>query len=110
MKGQANLDTQSYPKTVSKAVQQLMTLLSSKAKEEIRRTPKDDLAGWRLSLGTWIDHHFGLCSQNQNLLNSCKIKIGIHQALNLKPDHAAGVIIESLWEILQKEKAPSIDF
>ena len=102
MTRQLSVPSWEYPQTVGTAVQKLIAHLSPLEIEEIRNASRDDLESSQLSLGSWISHNFGLWYQNQQLLNSCKTTIGIHQALNLNPDHASEVIIESLWECLQK--------
>ena len=91
-----------YPQTVGKAVEELMSLLSPQEIEEIRNASRENLESFQVSLGSWIGHNFGLWHQNQRLISSCKATIGIHQALSLNPDYASEVIIESLWECLQK--------
>ena len=95
-----------HPQTVRKAVQELRGVLSPKLQEIIRRTPRNHLPTLQMSVGVWIGNQVGLWHQNQHLLDSCKVVLGIHQALPLSPDHASGVILESLWESLQKEQRP----
>ena len=97
-----NTPSWEYPPTVGKAVQELMSLLSPQEIEEIRSSSRDNLENFQLSLGSWIGFNFGLWHQNQRLISSCKTTVGIHQDLTMNPDYASEVIIESLWERLQK--------
>lgn len=104
MMTQEKITTPPPPQTVRTAVEQLLALLSPAVKEAIGNTPKGHLPELQRSLGAWVGKHFGLWHQNQVLLDSCKIALGIHPALPLSPEHASGVIVESLWEQLQEEK------
>lgn len=91
-----------YPRTVSDAVQQLISALSEQNKADIKNTPEDELIDHHLGLGLWIRNNFGLWSHNQALLDSCKLVAGHHQSQSMEPDEASRIIVEALWETLQK--------
>ena len=91
-----------YPETVTDAVNQLLTVLSDMDKEEIRTTSQKDLIDLHLGLGLWIRNNFGLWDHNQALMDSCKLVAGYHPMLTIQPDEASRIIVDSLWETLQK--------
>jgi len=87
------------PKTVEQAVSQLMTELSIYDKQKIKNTPKDSLSNLHFSLGMNIRNAFGLWSGNEELLKSCRLITG---KKDLHVDDASSIIINALWERLQK--------
>ena len=92
-----------YPQTVSDAVQQLLSALSEQNKAEIRNTAEEELIDHHLGLALWIRNNFGLWSQNQSLLDSCKLVGGYHQGQTIEADKASSIIVKALWETLQKK-------
>ena len=94
-----------FPKTVEQAVSHLMTELSINDKRKIANTSKDNLYSLHFSLGMDIRNDFGLWSGNEELLESCW-KISVQKDLDI--DDASSIIINALWERLQKYPPPKI--
>ena len=96
-----------YPKTVAEAVNRLLSALSEKDKEEIKKTSKDDLINLHFGLGQYIRNAFGLWRENEELLKACcpmdKYPEETRPYLFLDPDEASGVIIDALWERLRSQ-------
>ena len=83
----------SWPKSVKDAVSLLVAELSEKEKQEIRRTPKEDLIKYHHTWGMAIRNGFGLRRGNQALMKDTGAE---------DPDGASMVLIEAVWEHLQK--------
>ncbi|HNU50208.1 MAG TPA: hypothetical protein PKJ98_04735 [Verrucomicrobiota bacterium] len=83
-----------WPQTVEEAVTRIVSRLSPANKEQVRATPKRDLTRFHHGWGTGIRNEFGLWAGNQVLLDDCR---------RSHPDSASMVIIEAVWERLQRE-------
>jgi hypothetical protein len=97
------------PKTVEAAVHRLLSEMSAHEKEELKQISRERLGVYHFSLGLYIRNNFGLWHENNELIKSCamaKRKSGDCMyddgLLFLDPDDCSGVIIEALWERLQK--------
>ena len=92
-------DPSDLPKTTADAVDQLIAKLSLRDRTIIADLPPDDLAPLNLSLGVHIRSQLLQEGVNKELLESCRPVSG-----NDRPDldRAAFLIIEKLWEKLQK--------
>jgi hypothetical protein len=86
-------------KTVSEAVDVLISVMSLKDRTRIASTDEGDLIDLHFSLGSYIRNEFGLWSGNEDLLNDCRQMSGI---TFMHPDDAAAFIIGELWERLSK--------
>ena len=93
------------PKTVEQAVSRLMTELSIHDKRKIVNTPKGSLPTLHFAVGTDIRNDFGLWSGNEKLFESCWL-IADQQDLDI--DDASFIILNALWERLQKYPPPRI--
>lgn len=90
------------PQTVDEAVDRLCSGMSLNDEIGLVSTDEDDLVRFHFSLGHHIRNEFGLWSENEALLESCRILAGDD---NLHVDDAAMVIIKALWK---KEKQKNI--
>jgi hypothetical protein len=97
--------SEKLPKTVEQAVSHLMTELSVHDKRKVMNTSKDNLETLHISLAMDIRNDFGLWSGNEKLLESCW-KISLQKDLDI--DDASFIIINALWERLQKYPPPKI--
>jgi hypothetical protein len=86
-------------KTVSEAVDVLISVMSLKDRTRIASMDEGDLIDLHFSLGSYIRNEFGLWSGNEDLLNDCRQMSGI---TFMHPDDAAAFIIGELWERLSK--------
>jgi hypothetical protein len=82
-----------WPKTVDEAVTRLISGLNDEEKARVRDTKKDDLISFHHGWGTGIRNEFGLWRGNTNLMAACHAD---------HPDDASMVIIEAVWQRLQK--------
>lgn len=95
-----NKTKEKWPKTVEEAVEQLLSLMSEKDKQNFRKTPKKDLIMFHFSLGLYIRNNFGLWQGNRELLQS----INKSDFPLVHPDDASSIIIEKLWKRLRQAK------
>ncbi len=86
---------ETWPRTVEQAVAVLLPGLDEAAREKIRGTPRGDLIIFHHGWGTGIRNELGLWRGNDDLLRACGEK---------HPDGASMVIIEAVWDALQKER------
>jgi hypothetical protein len=84
----------SWPRTVEQAVTNIVASMSAEDKQKVRATKKEDLIQYHHGWGTGIRNGFGLWRGNRELLADCKSQ---------HPDGASMVIIEAVWERLQKQ-------
>src|ERR1035441_4845342 len=82
-----------WPKTVDEAVANLLAGMDDAEKTRVRDTKKEDLILFHHGWGTAIRNDFGLWRGNTNLMVDCHTEV---------PDHASKVIIEAVWQKLQK--------
>ena len=82
------------PTTVVEAVALIILNMSAKDKEYVRNTKKDDLIKFHHGWVTVILNEFGLWGKNHALLKDTGKR---------HPDDASMVIIEAVWEELQKD-------
>ena len=93
------------PETVRDAVNQLMSDLCLYDKQQIERTDKTNLSMLHFSTGMHIRNNFRLWDKNRKLFNAC------HSLSDKEPfdvDDASHVIIDALWERLQKYPPPEL--
>ncbi len=83
-----------WPKTVKEAVDIFLCEMSGRDKLLLRNTKKDDLIKFHFSTGAGIRNRFGLWAGNRELMEDTKC---------FHPDDASMVIIEAVWEAIQKE-------
>ena len=86
-----------YPQTVEDAVSRLKKEISQEDLQWIKKIKKDKLIMLHHSLGRCIRNEYGLWGKNEALLRSCN---GGFKSDH--PDDASFVIIEKLWDDLQK--------
>jgi len=82
------------PSTIDEAVDFILSEMNEKDKRTIMETPRDDLIKYHMGFGTAIRNKLGLWSGNTKLMKATKKQ---------HPDDASMVIIEALWERLQKQ-------
>jgi hypothetical protein len=82
-----------WPKTVDEAATRVLSWLDNSQKEEMRNTKKKDLWKFHFTLGLDIRNGFGLLKGNDSLMADCHAQ---------EADDASGVIIEAVWQRLQK--------
>ena len=90
-----NRKNDSWPRTVKAAVSNILSTMSNKDKDILKKTKKEDLIKFHHGLGTGIRNEFGLWKGNEELLISACGK-------PCHPDEASMVIIEAVWIELQK--------
>jgi len=97
------------PKTVSQAVERLMTIMEPEMKAEVAELAEKDLVNLHYGLGSDIRNGFGLWNDNQELLDDClrlgrsplyATEPGEPVAVRIHPDDASMVILRSLWDRL----------
>jgi hypothetical protein len=82
------------PKTVSEAVDHMISALDREEKELIRTADETDLGQFHFGLGTGMREVFKLWHGNRDLLKSSGSE-------DMHPDDATMVIVEALWRRLQ---------
>jgi hypothetical protein len=82
-----------WPKTVDEAVTSILADMKDADRTRIRDTKKEDLISFHHGWGTGIRDEFGLWRGNTNLMTACHAD---------HPDDASMVIIEAVWQKLQK--------
>ncbi len=102
------METISYPKTVSEAVEKLMSELSQENLDKIKNSR--NLNEFHHGLGMYIRNQYGLWGKNPELLADC-LK-GIEKPTDPSkleyyhyqhPDEASSIIIHALWEKLNEK-------
>ena len=83
-----------WPRSVDEAATRILGTMSEADKQRVRATKKDDLIQFHHGWGTGIRNDFGLWGGNKELMADC------HAA---NPDDASMVIIEAVWQRLQKQ-------
>ena len=86
-------------KSVSEAVDVLISVISLKDRTRIASMDEGDLIDLHFSLGAYVRNEFGLWFGNKHLLEDCR-RVSMDQYLH--PDHAASFIIKELWKRLRK--------
>jgi hypothetical protein len=89
------LGPENWPTTLSATVNDIIALLSDEGKETLRKTKREDLIEFHFGWGMEIRNYYGLWRGNNKLLESACGK-------PCHPDDATMVIIEKVWEALQK--------
>jgi hypothetical protein len=87
--------SETWPRTVEQAVAVLLPGLDEKERETIRGMPRGDLIRFHHGWGMGIRNDLGLWRGNDDLLRACGEK---------HTDDASMVIIEAVWDALQKER------
>ena len=93
------------PVTVRDAVNQLMSDLSLYDKQQIERMDKANLSMLHFSTGMHIRNNFELWNKNKKLFNSCQ---SLSDKEPFDVDDASQIILEALWERLQKYPPPEL--
>jgi hypothetical protein len=91
--------SQHLPRTVTEAVERLISELPLKEKTSLARMGEHDLPVLDSSLGKYISGQFGLRSGNPDLMTSCRL---LSKERGLSGDGASAVIIKELWKRLQE--------
>ena len=86
-------------KSVSEAVDVLISVMSLKDRTRIASMDEGDLIDLHFSLGAYVRNEFGLWFGNKQLLEDCR-RVSMDQYLH--PDQASSVIIKELWKRLRK--------
>ena len=89
----------SAPRTVNEAVDRLISNMPLKDKTTVANMSQIELPNLHLTLGRYIMNNFGLLSENQELLKSCRS--AVKDVLQHEED-AVGIIIDALWKKLQQ--------
>ena len=84
----------SWPRTLDEAVRRIIDDMGDAGRKMVRDTKKEKLILFRHGWGTGIRNEFGLWRGNTNLLADCHAE---------HPDDASMVIIEAVWQRLQKQ-------
>lgn len=84
----------SWPKTVKEVVAQILSKMSDTDKETVKNTKKEDLIKFHRGWGMGIRNDLGLWQGNKALMKDTKAN---------HPDDASMVIIQTVWEELQKQ-------
>ena len=87
------------PKTVDEAVEQIISDMTLEERVRIANFDKEELRVINYSLSIFIRNHLFMKDINKELFESCRIA---SENKNLNERTAALVIIENLWEKLQK--------
>jgi len=95
----ASRRTDDLPKTVDKAVDKLLAKLSLREKTMIANIPEKNLQDLYHSLEEYIQSEFRFWLANDKLMESCRLEAGKQ---DLDEHGAVHVIIEALWNTLQK--------
>jgi len=82
-----------WPRTVDEAATRILADMKGADKTRVRETKREDLIFFHHGWGTGIRNEFGLWKGNTNLLADCHAH---------HPDDASMVIIEAVWQRLQK--------
>ena len=92
-RGVTDAEHAEWPRTVDEDVTRILAGMKDSEREKLAETRKEDLIAFHHGWGTGIRNEFGLWLGNTNLLADCQAQ---------HPDDAAMVIIEVVWEKLQK--------
>lgn len=87
------------PQTVQGAVSRLVAEMGLKDKTTMANMTEEELIRLNSSLGTFIRSTYGLWSENELLLSSCR---SISGDINFHREDAAAVIIRELWKELKR--------
>jgi hypothetical protein len=87
-----------WPTSVDEAAERLVAELDEASRKKVRETPRDKLLQFHMGWGMGIRNSFGLWQGNTPLLKSC--------GEPLHPDACSTVIIEAVWERLQRDAGP----
>lgn len=86
------------PETLEEALIHLERSLSLKDRATIANMVPDELVSLHFTLGSYINSHFDLFTDNTGLLTDCRRRSG---QWSLAPGEAAAVIIRALWDRLR---------
>ncbi|MDH4197730.1 MAG: hypothetical protein OEW05_10010 [Candidatus Aminicenantes bacterium] len=86
-----------YPRTLAEAVDKLMATMSDEDRRALKATPREELIGHHLGLGSYIRNEFGLWKEESELLHSLTPGSSPED-----PDDASLTILEALWTRLQR--------
>jgi len=87
-------DPATWPRSVDEAATRIIASLSEEDKKTVRETPRDQLIMFHMGWGMGIRNSTGLWRGNEELLKDTGVE---------HPDDASMVIIEAIWERLQKQ-------
>jgi len=88
-----------WPATCQEAIDRLVRELDEPSKERVRRTRREDLIRFHRGWGTGIRNDYGMWRGNKALVDSC---IARRPGTQRHPDGASMIIIEGVWDALQK--------
>jgi hypothetical protein len=88
-----------HPKTVAEAVARLISLMPLKDRATLANMTAEEMVALDVSLGSYIRNSFGIWSENEHLLISCR---AVSRNPSLSAKEASAVIIKKLWETLKK--------
>ena len=89
------LSPDKWPTSVAETVRDIVQRLPEQDKQVVRTAKKEDLIKFHHGWGTGIRNHYGLWRGNDKLILSACGK-------PCHPDDASMVIIEAVWQALQK--------
>jgi len=87
------------PRTVSKAVDDLIFKLPLKDKATIANMTEQELFSLHFSLGQYIRNKYGIWNGNEELLSNCRLLL---KKDTVHGDEVSSLIIKELWEKLRK--------
>lgn len=90
------------PKTVAEAVDHIISVLTLKDKAKIARMNPEEARNLPISLGDYIWVKFGLKVGNDELLESCRVALGV---VYLPTENAIDVIADAVWARLRETHA-----
>jgi hypothetical protein len=94
-----------WPESLDEAVDRLLSELSEEDKSKIKNMEKENLSNAHFSLGISIRNRFGLHAGNRKLMESYarqRRPDDTEPMFAFHEDEASSVIIEALWERLQR--------
>ena len=91
-----DLPPDQWPETVDAVVQDIIKGMPQQDQKRIRETSREDLIQFHHGWGTGIRNYYGLWRGNKKLILSACGK-------PCQPDDASMIIIEAVWEALQKQ-------
>ena len=83
-----------WPRSVDEAANRILVGMPDADKRKVRVTKRSDLILYHHGWGTGIRNQFGLWKGNKDLMADCKAG---------HPDDCSMIIIEKVWERLQKQ-------
>ncbi len=88
------MDKIMLPKTVKEAAEIILSEMNGRDRLIIRNTKREDLIKFHLTWGAAIREKIGIWSGNDSLIKDAKVT---------HPDSVSTVIMEAVWEELQRQ-------